>query len=103
MLSAEPVCSCALCFVQTARETAGAARTRSSLRPLYERAGCFQQSSGASRREIVESFAKVAILFRQVSDQDLPGSAAAHVSNASSAGHSACPHSVSPYSTLGGT
>ena len=29
-----PVCSCALCFVLTARETAGAARTRSSLRPL---------------------------------------------------------------------
>ena len=30
-----PVCSCAFCFVQTARETAGAARTRSSLRPLF--------------------------------------------------------------------
>src|SRR5882672_3465711 len=30
-----PVCSCALCFVQSARETAGAARTRSSLRPLF--------------------------------------------------------------------
>jgi len=32
--SAEPVCSCALCFVYFARETAGAARTRLSLRPL---------------------------------------------------------------------
>jgi hypothetical protein len=32
--SAEPVCSCALCFVHFARETAGAARTRLSLRPL---------------------------------------------------------------------
>jgi hypothetical protein len=32
--SAEPVCSCALSFVQFAHETSGAARTRSSLRPL---------------------------------------------------------------------
>src|ERR1700744_4200111 len=32
--SAEPVCSCAFSFVQLAHETAGAARTRSSLRPL---------------------------------------------------------------------
>jgi len=32
--SAEPVCSCAPCFVHFARETAGAARTRLSLRPL---------------------------------------------------------------------
>src|SRR3954466_8396690 len=29
-----PVCSCALLFAQIARETAGAASTRSSLRPL---------------------------------------------------------------------
>jgi hypothetical protein len=34
MLSAEPVCSCAHFFVHIAHETAGAARTRSSLRPL---------------------------------------------------------------------
>ena len=34
-----PVCSCAAYLVQTAHETAGAARTRSSLRPLFERAG----------------------------------------------------------------
>src|ERR1700682_3545382 len=32
--SAEPVCSCAFFYVQLAHETAGAARTRSSLRPL---------------------------------------------------------------------
>src|SRR5450756_2187308 len=32
--SAEPVCSCAFLFVHFAHETAGAARTRSSLRPL---------------------------------------------------------------------
>jgi hypothetical protein len=32
--SAEPVCSCAFLFVTFAHETAGAARTRSSLRPL---------------------------------------------------------------------
>ncbi|MET3845462.1 hypothetical protein ABIE49_007540 [Bradyrhizobium sp. OAE829] len=46
-----PVCSCAAYLVQTAHETAGAARTRSSLRPLYERAGSFWQSSGISGRE----------------------------------------------------
>src|SRR5216683_7506325 len=34
--SAEPVCSCAFPFVQLAHETAGAARTRLSLRPLRE-------------------------------------------------------------------
>src|SRR5438034_8661814 len=32
-----PVCSCALLFAQIARETAGAASTRSSLRPLFKR------------------------------------------------------------------
>ena len=36
--SAEPVCSCALSFVHFAHETAGAARTRSSLRPLVKKA-----------------------------------------------------------------
>ena len=36
MFSAEPVCSCALFFVQLAHETAGAARTRLSLLPLME-------------------------------------------------------------------
>ena len=38
-------------FVHIAHETAGAARTRSSLRPLYSR-GKFEQTSGAMRREI---------------------------------------------------
>ena len=33
--SAKPVCSCAHLVASIARETAGAARTRSSLRPLY--------------------------------------------------------------------
>src|SRR3982751_7015934 len=32
-----PVCSCAHLFAQIARETAGAASTRSSLRPLFSR------------------------------------------------------------------
>src|SRR5215216_2926737 len=32
-----PVCSCAVLFAQIARETAGAAGTRSSLRPLFSR------------------------------------------------------------------
>ena len=34
MFSAGPVCSCAHLFVHIAHETAGAARIRSSLRPL---------------------------------------------------------------------
>src|SRR2546422_9611111 len=34
-----PVCSCAFLLAQIARETAGAASTRSSLRPLSKRAG----------------------------------------------------------------
>src|SRR5260370_27100055 len=37
MLSAEPVCSCAHFLVHLAHETAGAARTRLSLRPLLSR------------------------------------------------------------------
>jgi hypothetical protein len=36
-VSAEPVCSCAFLFAQLARETAGAASTRSSLRPQFSR------------------------------------------------------------------
>src|SRR5215207_1552405 len=34
-----PVCSCAVLFAQIARETAGAASTRSSLRPLIREGG----------------------------------------------------------------
>ncbi|WP_212440962.1 hypothetical protein, partial [Bradyrhizobium sp. AUGA SZCCT0431] len=48
--------SCAFCFVQTARETAGAARTRSSLRPHFRGQGDFWQSSGATRREIANAY-----------------------------------------------
>ena len=44
-----PVCSCALCFVQTAHETAGAARTRSSLRPLMRG----REVSGKARAQCV--------------------------------------------------
>src|ERR1700744_5399256 len=68
--SAEPVCSCAFSFVQLAHETAGAARTRSSLRPLLRiasalssRVACalffwgegYLQNSGGCRRENVDS------------------------------------------------
>jgi hypothetical protein len=56
MLSAEPVCSCAHFFVHIAHETAGAARTRSSLRPLYFEGGRFFNGSGAWRRENAESY-----------------------------------------------
>jgi hypothetical protein len=53
--SAEPVCSCAFFFVHFAHETAGAARTRSSLRPLISEGGTITQDSGASRRGIDRS------------------------------------------------
>src|SRR3954469_4476617 len=43
-----PVCSCALLFAQIARGTAGAASTRSSLRPLNKRAGKFLANLGRS-------------------------------------------------------
>src|SRR5437016_3023738 len=51
-----PVCSCALLFAQIARETAGAASTRSSLRPLFSGGGKLIANLGrsASRdREVV--------------------------------------------------
>src|SRR5258707_11390451 len=54
MLSAEPVCSCAHLFVHFAHETAGAARTRLSLRPLYFGGQRSCKASGVSRREIME-------------------------------------------------
>src|SRR5437588_8221070 len=41
-----PVCSCAVLFAQIARETAGAASTRSSLRPLTKRAGSYPTNLG---------------------------------------------------------
>ena len=46
-----PVCSCAVLFAQIARETAGAASTRSSLRPLFSRGQTKMQTSGDQRRE----------------------------------------------------
>jgi hypothetical protein len=46
-------------FVQTARETAGAARTLSSLRPLICEGEEFQQTSGASRRGIANTYSIV--------------------------------------------
>src|SRR5438046_6759915 len=49
-----PVCSCAVLFAQIARETAGAASTRSSLRPLISRRANEMQSSGTSDREIAK-------------------------------------------------
>src|SRR5437773_9466662 len=51
-----PVCSCALLFAQIARETAGAASTRSSLRPLTKRAGSYQANLGRNaprEREVI--------------------------------------------------
>ena len=47
--SAEPVCSCALSLSEFARETAGAARTRSSLLPLFFE-GCDQAQLGRTPR-----------------------------------------------------
>src|SRR6266404_5778770 len=38
-----PVCSCAFLLAQIARKTAGAASTRSSLRPLTKRAGSYSK------------------------------------------------------------
>ena len=49
---------CAL-FVHIAHETAGAARTRSSLRPCLKRAKSFQQTSGAMRRENADTYSVV--------------------------------------------
>src|SRR5438876_43615 len=47
-----PVCSCALLFAQIARETAGAASTRSSLRPLIskrDKRRCKPRATSAAR------------------------------------------------------
>jgi hypothetical protein len=51
-VSAEPVCSCAPFYVHLAHETAGAARTRSSLRPLISgRAEISRTTRAIMRRE----------------------------------------------------
>jgi hypothetical protein len=50
--SAEPVCSCALFLHNFARETAGAARARSSLRPLTIGGGrCLSKLARNARRD----------------------------------------------------
>ena len=56
MLSAEPVCSCAFSNAQFAHETAGAARTRSSLRPLAWEGQNSCKPRAQSRREIANPY-----------------------------------------------
>src|SRR3954470_842435 len=54
-----PVCSCAVLFAQIARGTAGAASTRSSLRPLIGEGGKFLANLGRNaprEREYLSSF-----------------------------------------------
>ena len=51
-----PVCSCAVLFAQIARETAGAASTRSSLRPLISKRANEDANLGRSRREIAKLY-----------------------------------------------
>jgi hypothetical protein len=53
---AEPVCSCAVSLNAFAHETAGAARTRSSLRPLFFGGASFRHDSGKSRRENADAY-----------------------------------------------
>jgi hypothetical protein len=48
-------------FAQIARETAGAASTRSSLRPRFQRGQTKMQTSGDQRREIAESYSAVIV------------------------------------------
>ena len=48
-------------FAQIARETAGAASTRSSLRPLFEEGQTKMQNSGEMRREIAASYSVVIV------------------------------------------
>src|ERR1700682_2011625 len=54
MFSAEPVCAVAFSFVHFAHETAGAARTRHSLRPLISDGATFWKNSRGSCGEIAE-------------------------------------------------
>src|SRR5213595_822776 len=54
-----PVCSCAVLFAQIARGTAGAASTRSSLRPLFRGGQTKLQTSGDQRREIANAYSVV--------------------------------------------
>src|SRR5947208_1605841 len=52
-----PVCSCALLYAQIARETAGAASTRSFLRPLIGEGKVNSKTSGVLRREKAKAYA----------------------------------------------
>jgi hypothetical protein len=54
---------CAL-LVHIAHETAGAARTRLSLRPLFGGQGNFWQTSGESRRENVDAYLERDVIAR---------------------------------------
>ena len=57
-----PVCSCAVfCLRKIARGTAGAASTRSSLRPPTGGRKVIQQTSGDQRREIAKSYSTVIV------------------------------------------
>src|SRR6266404_4508520 len=51
-----PVCSCAHLFVHIAHETAGAARIRHSLRPLFSRGRIYLPTSGGSCRENADAY-----------------------------------------------
>jgi hypothetical protein len=52
-------------LMHIAHETAGAARTRSSLRPLIGDGGIFQQTSGAMCREIAKLCLRMILLFEE--------------------------------------
>jgi hypothetical protein len=58
---------------ELARETAGAARTRSSLRPLNSGGPTFLQSSGASRREDAQLY--LIIIARESERSSIPETA----------------------------
>jgi hypothetical protein len=52
-------------FAQFAHETAGAARTRPSLRPLISEGKVFQQNSGNNCREIAKPCLRMFQLFEE--------------------------------------
>src|SRR5215203_4965674 len=60
-----PVCSCAVLFAQIARGTAGAASTRSSLRPQSSGGPTKMQTSGETRRENAKLSAVIASAAKQ--------------------------------------
>src|SRR5438094_5362258 len=79
-----PVCSCAVLFAQIARETAGAASTRSSLRPLFRGGQTKLQASGGNAPRDRERILSCRHPRRRVI-QMLWGEAAARVRTSSSA------------------